>query len=245
MGSISADGPATKEWSPTLMQKAFAWATHTFTATGVIWAFLAILAINEEQWRLAFAWMCVAILVDAVDGFIARAAHVKSVLPAIDGALLDNIIDYLNYVFVPAYLLYQAHRLPDSVSLLVIFAVLLSSAYQFTQADAKTDDHFFKGFPSYWNIIAFYLMIVPTGLWLNVWILLALVVLVFVPIKYIYPSRTSVLPRLTLVLGLLWGIANLVILWQYPNHAMWMVWLSLLYVLYYAVLSLYATVRLS
>jgi phosphatidylcholine synthase len=244
MGTLPVDAAVVEDWSPTSVQKAFAWATHTFTATGAVWGFLAILAVNEAQWRLAFFWICVAVLVDAVDGFIARAAHVKSVLPAIDGALLDNIIDYLNYVFVPAYLLFQTGRLPAQISLLVVFAILLSSAYQFTQADAKTDDHFFKGFPSYWNIIAFYLMVLPTNPWVNAAILLALVVLVFVPIKYIYPSRTSIFPRLTIGLGVLWGIANLLILWQYPNQAVWMVWLSLLYAVYYTGLSLYATFSL-
>src|SRR4030095_5290852 len=97
-----------QEWSPSRIRKVAAWATHLFTASGAIWGLLAILAITNEQWVLAFAWMGVSVFVDSFDGVLARRVRVKSVLPNFDGALLDNMIDFLNYVFVPAYFLYES-----------------------------------------------------------------------------------------------------------------------------------------
>lgn len=214
-----------------------AWLTHLVTATGAIWGFLSILAINERNWQLAFVWMAVAVFVDSFDGLLARSVQVKRVLPEFDGALLDNIVDYLNYVFVPAYFLYHADLLPGELQLFVPAVILLTSAYQFCQSDAKTDDHYFKGFPSYWNIVVFYLVLLQWEAWINGIILLFLSVMIFVPLKYIYPSRTSILPRLTMGLGLIWAVINLMILVQYPNYAPVLLWLSLAYVVYYCALT--------
>src|SRR5687768_11207306 len=185
--------------------------------------------------------MGAAIVVDSFDGFLARRVRVKEVLPEFDGALLDNMLDFLNYVFVPAFFLSQGHLLPEAVSLLGASLILLASSYQFCQNDAKTDDHYFKGFPSYWNIMIFYLFILNLNGWINFIIVALLSVLVFVPIKYIYPSRTTSHRGLTLVLTSLWGIANVIILFTYPSHATWLVWFSLLFVLYYTAMSLFAT----
>ncbi len=144
--------------APSTQEQGIAWLVHLFTATGAIWGLLSIIAINQEQWRLLFLWMAIAVIVDGLDGFLARAAQVHRVLPNFDGALLDNIVDYLNYVFVPAYFLYAAGLLPQQLEVVLPIIVLLASAYQFSQSDAKTEDHFFKGFPSYWNIVVVYLV---------------------------------------------------------------------------------------
>lgn len=228
-------------WPPTNRQKLFAWSAHLFTASGSIWGLLTLLAITNEEWVLAFVWISVAILVDSFDGFLARQVRVKEVLPEFDGALLDNMLDFLNYVFVPAFFLMQANLLPESVSLLGASLILLASSYQFCQNDAKTEDHYFKGFPSYWNIMIFYLFVLDLNGWLNFIVVAVLAVLVFVPIKYIYPSRTTFNRGLTLVLAVLWGITNVIILVTYPSHATWLVWLSLLFALYYTGMSLFAT----
>jgi phosphatidylcholine synthase len=228
-------------WPPTKRQKLLAWSAHLLTASGAIWGLLTLLAIANGEWISAFAWMGVAIVVDSLDGFLARRVRVKEVLPEFDGALLDNILDFLNYVFVPAFFLSQSTLLPDPVGVLGATLILLASSYQFCQDDAKTEDHYFKGFPSYWNIMVFYLFILNLNGWANFAVVAILALLVFVPIKYIYPSRTSFYQGLTLLLSALWGIAVIVIMFTYPTHSPWLVWYLLLYVLYYTAMSLVAT----
>lgn len=221
--------------------KLLAWSAHLFTATGAIWGLLTLLAITNQNWMLAFAWMGIAIFVDSFDGFLARKVRVKQVLPDFDGALLDNMLDYLNYVFVPAFFLVQNNMIPSQFALLGAGLIVLASSYQFCQTDAKTEDHYFKGFPSYWNVMIFYMFILSLNGWINTALVLLLSALVFVPIKYIYPTRTRMLQRLTMALALIWGVVNVVILFTYPSTAPWLIWASLLFVIYYIGMSLYAT----
>ncbi len=235
--------PDQGNWSPSKKQKLLAWSAHLFTATGALWGLLALLAITNRQWVLSFAWMGVAIFVDSFDGLLARRLHVKQVLPEFDGALLDNMVDFLNYVFIPAFFLSEANFLPHNAGIVGAGLILLSSSYQFCQSGAKTKDHYFKGFPSYWNIMVFYMFILSLNGWINLAIIVLLSALVFVPIKYIYPSRTKMHQGLTISLAGIWGIANIIILTQYPTHSPWLVWTSLLFVVYYTAMSLYAMIR--
>ena len=217
---------------------ALAYGVHLFTATGAVWGFLGLLAIFEHNWRMMIIYMIVAMLVDGFDGMLARWADVKKYANGIDGALLDNILDYLNYVVVPALFLIEADVLPESLRLLAACSILLTSAYQFTQSDAKTDDHHFKGFPSYWNVVALYMLLMNLPQWVNFGFLMLFNVMVFVPIKYIYPSRNSYLRQLTLGLTYLYGAIGIWGLLLYPNQPGWIVWVSFIYVAYYLVLSL-------
>ncbi|MBP7961521.1 MAG: CDP-alcohol phosphatidyltransferase family protein [Caldilineaceae bacterium] len=219
--------------------KLLAWSVHLFTASGAVWGMLSILAIFEGNWPLAFVWMGAAIVVDSLDGFLARKAHVKTVLPEFDGALLDNMVDYLNYVLVPAIFLSQSHVLPDVLPLLGPAAILLASAYQFCQTNAKTADHFFVGFPSYWNVVVFYLLLVNINPWISLAIILVLCALVFVPFKYIYPTRTVRFQRLTLAVIGIWGLANLILLIQYPTVNFQLIAISLACGVYYWGMSLF------
>lgn len=233
--------PGQDEWSPSFVSKALAWSAHLLTATGAVWGLFSILAISNHEWLLAFVWMAVAVLVDSFDGLWARRVRVKSVLPKFDGALLDNMIDFLNYVVVPAYFLYESGMLPTQYALPGAALILLASAYQFCQSDAKTEDHYFKGFPSYWNIMVYYMFILSWSGWVNLVVTVLLSALVFVPIKYVYPTRTAAYQRLTMTLACIWGIVNIVILARYPIYDRWLIWASLLFVVYYCWLSLYST----
>lgn len=230
------------EWSPTKRNILFAWSTHIFTATGALWGFLAILAIFNQEWINFFVWMAVSVFVDAFDGLLARRARVKEVVPGFDGALLDNMVDYLNYVVVPAIFIYSYGFMPERLALLGAFLIMLSSAYQFCQSDAKTDDHYFRGFPSYWNILAFYLFVLNLAPLTNFLIIIALVILVFIPIKYVYPSRTVRYQRLTMSLSIAWGLICCAILVQYPDPDPRLVWISLLFAAYYIGVSLFSMV---
>ncbi len=230
-----------EDWSPSRKRIVIAWLTHLVTASSAVWGLLAILAITNQEWVQAFWWMAIAIFIDSFDGLLARRVEVKRVLPQIDGELLDNIVDYLNYVFVPAYFLYAAEMLPPRWAVIGPALILLASAYQFSQTEAKTDNHFFRGFPSYWNVMVFYMFMLDLNPLTNLAWTLFFVVMVFVPFMYIYPSRTTIQPRLMMVFGAIWGLCNLAMLILYPGFPAWIMWLALSYVIYYHALSLYAT----
>ena len=215
-----------------------AWLAHLYTASGVVFAFLAARAVIDFDYREAFFWLGVQIAVDATDGMLARAARVSERLPWFNGAKLDDIIDYLTYVFVPALFVWRAMLVPESWMLYVTGAMLLSSAYGFNRADAKTADHFFLGFPSYWNIVVFYMLVLKLSAVVNGVILLGLAVMVFVPIRYVYPSRMTVLRGPTILLGVIWGVLMSVMLWQYPAISTPVLIASLVFPAYYVGLSL-------
>ena len=218
-------------------QRAAVWGVHLFTASGAVVGVWCLVAIHEGRYRGAFAGMMLAVFIDAVDGPLARLARVKDVLPMFDGAKLDDLVDYLNYVVVPVFLMHTAHLLPAWGSLWILSLPVLASAYRFCHASAKTPDHFFTGFPSYWNILAFYLYAGKTPLWFNVAITTFAAIMVLVPIKYIYPGRTRVLRGLTISLGITWWVVLLIILSQLPDPSASLVAWSLLYPIYYTALS--------
>ena len=214
-----------------------AWAVHLLTASGALLAFLTTIAIGVGDYRQAFLWMAVATAIDSVDGAFARALRVKERLPAFNGARLDDIVDYVTFVFAPAYLVYHARLTPDALALTVVTAMLLSSAYGFSQDSAKTSDHFFTGFPSYWNIIVFYLVVIAASPVFNAAVLIGLAVLVFVPIAYVYPSRTPTFRTPTIALGLAWAMLVLVMIGQFPLVSHAVLYLSFVFPAYYLILS--------
>src|SRR5215217_1490244 len=233
---------------PNYVKKTLAWSVHLFTATGAIWGFLSLLAVFEQNWRAVIFWIIIAMFVDGFDGMLARWFHVKEYARGVDGALLDNIIDYLNYVVVAALILIKAPNLmPAGLEMIGAFSILLTSAYQFTQVDAKTDEQsfFFKGFPSVWNFLVIYMMLLGLNPWFNLALLVICNILVFVPVKYLYPSRNTRLRRLTLGLTYLYGAIGVWGLLQYPSVPEWVMWASLFYVAYYGILSLFPKIGLT
>jgi phosphatidylcholine synthase len=215
-----------------------AWLVHLYTASSAVIALLATRAIFEYRFRDAFWWLAAARVIDSSDGVLARVAGVKTRLPWFNGAKLDDIVDYLTYVFVPAVFVWRSLLVPDAWAVPVSGAMLLSSAYGFNQEAAKTADHFFTGFPSYWNIVVFYLFLMHASPIVNAIILLALAIMVFVPIRYVYPSRTPYWRTMTVALGLVWGVMLLVMVWQLPVISAALFWASLIFPAYYVVLSL-------
>ena len=216
-----------------------AWLVHLYTALGVVLAFIAILSIEQGNIRGALFLMALAVVLDATDGTLARAARVKELIPSFDGDALDGIVDYFNYVIVPALFLFRANLLPPHDALWLAMLPLLASAYGFCHKGAKTADHFFLGFPSYWNIVAFYLYVLRTPLWLNGFLIIALSGLVFVPMKYIYPSRSPRFRIQTNVLGVLWAVNVLYVIYALPDSPRTFVFASLLFPAYYTALSLW------
>jgi len=217
-----------------------AWGVHLYTASGAVLALLALDAIGRDHYATAFTWMAVAMFVDCTDGTLARRARVKEVLPNFDGSKLDDIVDYLNYVLVPIALIYRSGLLPGGLLGLGVAAMpLLASGYGFCESEAKTPDHFFTGFPSYWNVVVLYLYVLGWPRWANVFVLVSLSVLVFVPIRYLYASRTATARTVTYVGGALWAVSVFWLLAQFPSPSRTLAKISLLYPAYYVALSLW------
>jgi phosphatidylcholine synthase len=222
------------------------WLVHAYTASGVVLAFLTVVAVMEGDTVRGLWLFLAAMVVDGTDGMLARWVKVKRHVPWFDGALLDNIVDYITYAFMPMVLLWSAGYLGEGAWATALAVVpLLASAYQFCRVDAKTEDHLFLGFPSYWNIAAFYVVVLDLRPATVAVVLLVCAVLVFVPIGYVYPSRTATLQAPTLVLTALWLVSYAVLLTQLPDPgALWLT-ISIAYVVYYVALSLFLTVRRS
>ena len=219
-------------------------AVHLYTASGTVLGFLIVIAALEGDAVTALWLGLAALVIDGTDGMLARRMRVKETIPWFDGARLDDIVDYLTYVFAPVVLLWTTGFLPDGLLGWVLAALpLLASSYQFCRVDAKTSDHFFLGFPSYWNIVAFYVIVLDLSRPATGLLLAVCAVLVFVPIRYLYPSRTRNFQTMTLVLTVLWFASYAVLLLQFPDPNPLIVAASLLYVAYYAGISGYFTVR--
>jgi len=181
-----------------------AWSVHAFTASGAAIALYALIAIATDRPALAVQLMLAALVIDAVDGTLARAARVTVHVPELDGRRLDDIVDYLNYVIVPVFFLWAGGFAAHPAWLA---APVLASAYGFARVDAKTEDDFFLGFPSYWNVLAIYLWLLDVGPVASTAWLGALSAAVFVPLKYLYPSKLEPLRlrRAFAIGGMIWG----------------------------------------
>jgi phosphatidylcholine synthase len=220
------------------------WALHLYTAIGSVLALLIVVAAVEGRPVTALWLGLAALVIDGTDGMLARRLRVKETIPWFDGARLDDIVDYLTYVFAPIVLLWATDLLPGGTAGWIVAALpLLASGYQFCRVDAKTADNFFLGFPSYWNVLAFYAVVLDLGPATVTTLIVACTVLVFVPVRYVYPSRTEALWQLNLALTAVWLATYAVLLAQYPDPNPVVVGVSLAYLAYYLAVSLWLTLR--
>jgi phosphatidylcholine synthase len=225
-------------------------AVHLYTASGAVLTLLILVAAYNGNTVMALWLVLATLVIDSTDGLLARRYRVKELLPGFDGGLLDNIVDYMTYVLAPILLLWTAGYLPSGNFGVVLAALpILASSYQFCRVDAKTGDgaqtdHFFLGFPSYWNIVAFYVIVFDLGAGTVGAMLLVCSLLVFVPIRYVYPSRTLAFRKLTITLTTLWLLSYVAILVQMPDPDPILRTLSLLYLVYYFGLSLYISSKM-
>lgn len=218
---------------------------HLYTASGVVLALLTVAAAFRGETIQALWLMLAALLVDGTDGLLARRFRVEEALPFLDGEMLDNIVDYITYVFAPVVLLWSGGYLPaGDLGLAVAVVPLLASSYQFCHVDAKTDDHFFLGFPSYFNVMALYVVVFDLGVGGACAVMAFFSLLVFIPVRYVYPTRTAVFRRLSLLLTTLWLFAWVAVLLGMPEPAPILLVLSLAYPAYYFGLSFYLSARM-
>jgi len=220
------------------LRRAAAWAVHLLTASSAPAGVLAILASERGEAARAMGWMAYTVAIDSIDGTLARAVGVKRVLPWFDGTRLDDLVDYFTYVIVPALFLLHLGLLPARAAVPVALCPVLASAYGFCRTDAKTPDHYFTGFPSYWNIVAFYLYTLGWPRAVNAALVVLFSAAVVVPIRYVYPSRTATLRWLTVVLGVGWGTAVLWALAHLATVPRTLIVASLAFPAYYLGLSL-------
>jgi phosphatidylcholine synthase len=215
-------------------------AVHLYTASGAVLALLILVAAFQGDAVRALWLMLASLIIDSTDGLLARRLRVSEALPLFDGAMLDNIVDYMTYVFAPIVLLWSGGYLPAGTPGVVFAALpLLASSYQFCRVDAKTDDHYFLGFPSYFNVVAFYAIVFEPSPGSLAAVLVVCSLLVFVPIRYVYPTRTIAFRRLSLTLTALWLISYAAILLEMPEPDTTILSFSILYLFYYFGLSLF------
>lgn len=199
--------------APGFGAKAAAWMVHGVTASGVVLAFLALMAILAERWGLALFWLLLALVVDGLDGSLARMAHVKTRAPRIDGDTMDLVIDYLNYVFIPAVLIWRAELVPPGTATIVAALILISALYNFTRRDLKTEDNYFRGFPALWNVVAFYFFVGRPDDLLALILVAFFAALTFAPIHFVHPFRVRDYGRWLPILASLWALATAALIW--------------------------------
>ena len=179
-------------------------SVHLFTASGAVFAMLSMLAAANYQWSLMFLWLVVAFAVDGIDGPLARRFDVKNYAPRFDGVLLDLIIDYLTYVFIPAFALFQSGLLPGWTGWVTIIIITFASAMYFCDGNMKTKDNSFHGFPGCWNMVALVMFAIQPNFWIILSLVTTLAIAMFLPLKFIHPVRTERWRHASLPITLLW-----------------------------------------
>ncbi len=191
------------------MRKAIAWAVHAFTACGIVAGFLALVAVLKGDAVAGFLWLGLALFVDGIDGSLARKARVLEYLPNFDGRTLDNVIDFFNYVAVPALMVYWFGMVPGTWGLVAAATIMAVSLYTFANVGMKSEDYYFVGFPSIWNVVVLYFYILDTPWMVNLVTIAVLSVLTFVPIKFVHPLRVTDWREITVPITVLWAAMTL------------------------------------
>jgi phosphatidylcholine synthase len=185
--------------------RALAFSVHILTACGAALALLALLAASHGDWPLMFLWLGVALVVDAIDGPLARAANVAALVPRWSGETLDLVVDYTTYVFVPAYAVAQSGLMPNGWAVPAAAVIAITGTLYFAKRDMKTDDNFFRGFPAVWNLVVFYLLLLRPAPGIAAAAVELFAVLTFVPIRFVHPFRVRRLRTVTVALLTLWA----------------------------------------
>lgn len=227
---------------PTFIQKALAWSVHIFTASGLLAAFMAILAVADHDFRSAFLWLLLAYFIDSVDGAFARLFKVKEVLPYMDGKTIDYVIDFATYAIIPAYFLYEADFIVEEWKLICAFVMLLVAALYYGKDGMVSDDMYFVGFPVVWNWVVFFMYFTfdfPS--WLNVLFIFVFAALHFIPIKFAYPSQARRMKWVSIGVAVLFLVSIIGLVYSHPFKPIWAYWGAVLTIVYYAGLAIYDT----
>jgi phosphatidylcholine synthase len=206
MANVASGEELTDACAPATWMRLRAFAVHIFTATGAALGLLALLAAVRGDWVTMFVWLAVALFVDGIDGMLARAFHTAALAPRWSGDTLDLVVDFVTYVFVPAYAIAASGLLSPWLSLPLCVLIVMTSALYFCDREMKTADNCFRGFPALWNAIAFYLLLLRPPAWIAASAIVVLAALTFAPIRFIHPFRVAKLRMLTIAVLALWAV---------------------------------------
>ena len=195
-----------------------AWSVHLFTACGAVLALFALLSVQDHRWTEAMLWLFAALVVDGIDGTLARAAHTKQLAPRVDGDVLDLVVDYLNYVFVPTIFMLDAGVLPEPLALPLAGLIQISSLYAFARKDMKTEDGYFRGFPALWNIVALYLYAGGLGQAPAAVLVGTFVLLTFAPVHVVHPFRVRDYGPWLWLVAVAWALTTVALLLPFGNE---------------------------
>ncbi len=199
-------------------------SVHLLTASGAVFAMLALLAAVDGKWSLMFLWLVVAFAVDGIDGPLARKYDVKTNAPTFDGTLLDMIIDYITYVFIPAFALFKSGILPGWTGWVAIIIITFASAMYFADTRMKTKDNSFSGFPGCWNMAVIVLFAARPDFWIVLLVVIVLAITMFFPVKFIHPMRTERWRAISLPVTLAWTIFAGYAAWNNFDPNSWAIW---------------------
>jgi len=216
---------------------------HILTAIGAVLALLALRAAHQADWQMMFVWLGIALIVDAVDGPLARLFDVKAVLPRFSGERLDLIVDYLTYVAIPAFVLTETDLLPEAFRLPAAIGILLSGLFHVSDINSKTEEGFFVGFPAIWNIVLLYLFVLGLPPMVALAVVGGLVLLTFVPILYVHPFRVVRLRILTGLVTLAWMVVAAVAVANPLPSALWVQITLLAVAAYFAAIGMSRSLR--
>ena len=211
--------------------KLTAWAVHGFTASGIVLGFLSVVAILNSDHVAAFLWLGLALLVDGIDGTLARKAKVNENVPTIDGSTLDNVIDFFTYVIIPALMIYWFGMVPSGWEIICSAAILAASCYTFANINQKTQDFYFSGFPALWNIVVLYFFILGTHHYINVAVIIICLILTFLPIKFVHPLRVKELRNITIFVTVIWSATTLKLVTT-PTSKIFMIDSTIIFILW-------------
>ncbi len=199
-------------------------SVHLLTATGAVLSMLAMLAAVEGKWSMMFLWLVLALLVDGIDGPLARRYDVTENWPTYDGVLMDLIVDYLTYVFIPAYALFKSGLLPGWTGWIAIIVIVYGSVIYFADTRMKTKDKSFSGFPACWNMVVLVLFAIAPSYWVILGLVIALTLAMFLNLKFVHPVRTERWREVTLPMALAWVVFAGWAAWVDFHEASWAHW---------------------
>ena len=231
-------------------QKAVAWAVHGFTTSGIVLGFLGLVAVFDGKQELAFIFMGLALLVDGVDGTLARLAKVSQITPQVDGASLDNVVDMFNYSVLPALMIYWFEMVPEKFAIPTSAAIMAVSCYTFADVSMKTSDYYFKGFAAFWNILVLYFFILETSQMLNLIVIAICCILTFLPIKLIHPLRVKALRAFTIPMTVLWGASAFGLIFERfkadeGNFSTLIFWIWIFSTIYFLLICVVRTLKMN
>jgi phosphatidylcholine synthase len=224
--------------TPATLREAAAFSVHIFTASGAGCALLALMAAVGAAWTEMFVWLGVAAIIDGIDGTFARRLRVAELLPRWSGDLLDFVVDYTTYVFVPAYAMVASGLLPPSVALALGLIVTVTGALYFADRRMKTSDSYFRGFPALWNVVAFYLFVLKPAPWLAAGAIVALAAATFAPIHFVHPVRVPQWRQLNMAALVLWGLLSVFVLAENLEPPFWVKAALAVIALYFVIVGL-------